>query len=91
MTNKFCKKNATISNFEMVQKEGNRNLKRNVDFYNLDAVIAVGYRIHSKAATRFRIWAINTILTLSTCYDDKVVLYAKLIKKITSCYFFLYL
>ena len=54
-------KSATISKFEIVQKEGNRNVKRNVDFYNLDAVIAVGYRVNSKAATRFRIWATNTL------------------------------
>lgn len=44
-------KSATISKFAIVQKEGNRN----VDFYNLDAVIAVEYRVNSKAATRFRI------------------------------------
>ena len=54
-------KSTTISKFEIVQKEGNRKVKRNVDFYNLDAVIAVGYRVNSKAATRFRIWATNTL------------------------------
>lgn len=54
-------KEATISKMEIVQKEGNRNVKRNVDFYNLDAVIAVGYRVNSKAATKFRIWATNTL------------------------------
>jgi len=45
----------------LVQKEGNRNVKRNVDFYNLDAIIAVGYRVNSKEATSFRIWATNTL------------------------------
>ena len=50
-------KSATISKFAIVQKEGNRN----VDFYNLDAVIAVEYRVNSKAATRFRIWAANAL------------------------------
>ena len=42
---------------EIVQKEGNRNVKRKVDFYNLDAIIAVGYRVNSKKATKFRMWA----------------------------------
>ncbi len=46
---------ATISILEIVQKEGSRNVKRNVEFYNLDAVIAVGYRVNSKQATQFRI------------------------------------
>ena len=39
--------NATISKMEIVQKEGNRNVKRNVEFYNLDAIIAVGYCVNS--------------------------------------------
>jgi len=50
-------KNATISNLETVQIEGNREVKRNVEFYNLDAIIAVGYRVNSRKATQFRIWA----------------------------------
>lgn len=54
-------KNATISKMETVQKEGNRNVKRNVDFYNLDAIIAVGYRVNSKKATKFRIWATSVL------------------------------
>jgi len=52
---------ATISIMEIVQKEGSRNVKRNVEFYNLDAVIAVGYRVNSKQATQFRIWATATL------------------------------
>jgi len=52
---------ATISILEIVQKEGSRNVKRNVEFYNLDAVIAVGYRVNSKQATQFRIWATATL------------------------------
>src|SRR5574344_2558458 len=50
-------KDSTVSKMEIVQKEGNRNIKRNVDIYSLDAIIAVGYRINSKKATEFRIWA----------------------------------
>ena len=49
-------KEATISILETVQIEGSRNVKRNVEFYNLDAIIAVGYRVNSKQATQFRIW-----------------------------------
>jgi len=48
---------STISKMEIVQAEGNRQVKRNVDFYNLDAIISVGYRVNSKQATKFRIWA----------------------------------
>ena len=51
------KKDSTISKMEIVQQEGNRQVKRLVDTYNLDAIIAVGYRINSKKATEFRIWA----------------------------------
>ncbi|MFP3043422.1 virulence RhuM family protein [Treponema primitia] len=48
---------ATISKMETVQTEGNRQVRRNKDYYNLDAIIAVGYRVNSKRATQFRIWA----------------------------------
>jgi hypothetical protein len=54
-------KEATISILETVQIEGSRNVKRSVEFYNLDAIIAVGYRVNSKQATQFRIWATNTL------------------------------
>lgn len=52
---------ATISKMEIVRQEGNRTVKRQVDFYNLDAIIAVGYRVSSKKATRFRQWATQTL------------------------------
>jgi hypothetical protein len=52
---------ATISKMETVQTEGERQIAREVDFYNLDAVIAVGYRVNSVKATHFRIWATNTL------------------------------
>ncbi len=54
-------KNPTYSKMELVQKEGKRNIKRNIEFYNLDAIIAVGYRVNSKAATKFRIWATKVL------------------------------
>ena len=50
-------KNSTISILETVQKEGNRDVKRGVEYYNLDAIISVGYRVNSSRATQFRIWA----------------------------------
>ena len=52
---------ATIRKIRIVQKEGNRDVNRELDFYNLDAVIAVGYRVNSKQATQFRIWATQTL------------------------------
>lgn len=48
---------STISKMEIVRKEGSRDVKRQLEFYNLDAIIAVGYRVNSKKATKFRIWA----------------------------------
>ena len=48
---------ATVSKMETVQTEGGRQVARNKDFFNLDAIIAVGYRVNSKRATQFRIWA----------------------------------
>lgn len=54
-------KEATVSKMEIVQTEGNRKVKREQEFYNLDAIIAVGYRVNSKKATRFRQWATKTL------------------------------
>lgn len=48
---------STNKKFLLVQKEGKRNVKRNIDHYNLDMIIALGYRVQSDIAVRFRIWA----------------------------------
>ncbi len=58
---KELEEEATIRNFLIVQKEGLREVKREVRFYNLDAIIAVGYRVNSKQATQFRKWATQTL------------------------------
>lgn len=52
---------STIRKFRTVQKEGNRNVTREITYYNLDAIIAVGYRVNSLQATRFRQWATKTL------------------------------
>lgn len=54
-------KDATCTKIVQVQNEGERSVSRNVVIYNLDAIIAVGYRINSKQATRFRQWATTTL------------------------------
>ena len=67
-------KEATISILETVQKEGNRNVKRNVEYYRLEAILAVGYRVNSTEATQFRIWATNTLkefITKGFVLDDE--------------------
>ena len=51
------KKRATCANFAQVQTEGARQVTRNIEFYNLDAIISVGYRVNSIQATHFRMWA----------------------------------
>jgi len=51
------KQSSTIRNFRIVQKEGRRSIERDVDFYNFDVIISVGYRVKSQRGTEFRIWA----------------------------------
>ena len=53
-------KEATCSKMEQVRLEGGRRVTRQVEFYNLDAIISVGYRINSRQATAFRQWATST-------------------------------
>ncbi|MCI9845751.1 virulence RhuM family protein [Flavobacterium pectinovorum] len=52
---------STTRKIRVLQKEGNRDVNREIDFYNLDAIIAIGYRVNSKQATQFRIWATKTL------------------------------
>ena len=52
---------ATVRNFRTVQQEGDRNVSRDLEYYNLDAIISVGYRVNSAKATQFRIWATQTL------------------------------
>ncbi len=54
-------KNRTIRKFRIVQPEGKRQVERLVDFYNLDAIISVGYRVNSTRATQFRQWATQVL------------------------------
>jgi hypothetical protein len=67
-------KEATISILETVQNEGSRNVKRSVEFYRLEAVLAVGYRVNSSEAIQFRIWATDTLkefITKGFILDDE--------------------
>src|SRR5690606_1006177 len=52
---------ATLRRIRRVQVEGNREVSREIEFYNLDAIISVGYRVNSSQATQFRIWATQTL------------------------------
>ena len=58
-------KESTNEDFSIVQKEGNREVKRNIKYYNLDAVISVGYRVNSDRAVQFRRWATNILKEFS--------------------------
>ena len=54
-------KDATIRNFRIVQIEGKRQVERDVEFYNLEMIISVGYRVNSDRAMQFRQWATNVL------------------------------
>ena len=74
------KQEATISILETVQKEGNRSVKRHKTFYNLDAIISVGYRVNSSRATQFRIWATDVLkkyLTQGYALNNKMLIAQK--------------
>jgi len=64
---------ATVSKLETVQTEGERQVRRLLEYYNLDAIIAVGYRVNSRRATQFRIWAtgiLNEFIKKGFVLDD---------------------
>ena len=66
--------NSTVSKMEIVQNEGGREVKRSIDFYNLDAIISVGYRVSSQKATRFRQWVtkvLNEYILKGLVMDDE--------------------
>ena len=56
-------RNSTTRKFRVVQKEGNRSVNREIEHYNLDAIISVGYRVNSIRATQFRRWATQVLRT----------------------------
>ena len=65
---------ATVANFATVQKEGERLVERQVDYYNLDVIISVGYRVKSQRGTQFRIWAtkrLNEYIRKGFSLDDE--------------------
>lgn len=67
------KETATTEEFSVVQQEGKRNVSRSMRFYNLDAIISVGYRVNSRRATHFRIWATGILkeyMTKGFALDD---------------------
>lgn len=66
--------NATLRNFRIVQQEGARRVERDIAHYNLETVLAVGYRVRSKQGTQFRQWATRTLqeyLTKGFVMDDE--------------------
>lgn len=58
---KELSKSSTVAFFATVQNEGGRNIERDIEYFNLDAIISVGYRVNSKRGTQFRIWATNVL------------------------------
>ena len=54
-------KKQTVKDFSTIQNEGTKKVKRNTKYYNLDAIISVGFKINSKRAVEFRLWAINIL------------------------------
>ena len=69
-------RNATVAKFATVQKEGKRKVVREIEYYNLDVILSVGYRVNSKVATNFRKWATQTLkqhITLGYSVNPKVL------------------
>ena len=80
---------ATIRKFRIVQTEGKRQVNRKVDFYNLDAIISVGYRVNSVRATQFRQWAIQTFreFAIKGCILDRNFSYLQRINSLNGVIF----
>ena len=84
---------ATVRKFRTVRKEGNRMVTRNMDYYNLDMIISVGFRVNSHQGIRFRQWANNVLkdiffvdmLYISRCYKWSNVLTVNLCCSMMRC------
>ena len=74
-SNEELEYSSTVSKMEIVQKERNRNVRRNLELYNLDAIIAVEYRVNSKKGTQFRIWVTNVLKEYISSMDEMLEQY----------------
>lgn len=70
---------ATTEESSVVQKEGNRRVRRTIRLYNLDAVLSVGYRVNSKRGTQFRIWANRVLMIPATPPEENAPPYCPLV------------
>lgn len=74
-SNEELEYSSAVSKMEIVQKERNRNVRRNLELYNLDAIIAVEYRVNSKKGTQFRIWVTNVLKEYISSMDEMLEQY----------------
>ena len=72
---------STIRIFRIVQQEGKREVAREVEFYNLDVIIAIGYRVNSHQATQFRIWATQTLKELPEKLPPKLSIHRQMLPR----------
>lgn len=86
-------KNSTIRDFRIVRREGKRTVVRNIEFYNLDVIISVGYRVKSLQGTKFRIWATKVLREhllknklLASHKEQDISSVVRLIGKVTNAY-----
>ena len=64
---------STVRNYRTVQIEGDREVSRDIDFYNLDMIITIGFRVRSSTGTKFRIWAIDKLKEYKTSLIEAIV------------------